>query len=110
MAMTQNEISVISATQVIVGLSQVIRVTPVNQQVSMVVKYGSGGSLELVPVQFSGSSTGAGGSNITWGKGYLLSSTDAISAVGPAVFYLAASGATSIAHIAFGYSTGATFL
>jgi hypothetical protein len=93
-----------------VGLSQVIKVTPVNQQVSVVVKYGSGGSLELVPIQPSGSSTVSGGSNITWGHGYLLSSTDAIAAVGPAVFYLAATGATAIAQVAFGDSVGATII
>ncbi len=103
----QNEISVIGATRFAVGLSQVLRVMPSGYQYAETLQYVSGGSLELVPPQLSGASTAAGNA---WGKGKILGTTEVYSIGGPAVFYLAATGATSIACMTLGYTAGASVL
>lgn len=109
MSISQNELYVIGATQIPVGLSQVIRIKGDPYQYSTALKYGSGGSLEIVCPQFSGSSTASGGTN-AWGKGYLLSTSETMAWDGNAVVYLCATGATAVAHVTIGYTSGATFL
>lgn len=105
MAMSQNEIFVIGGTQVAIGLSQVIRITAGSYQYSTALKYFSGGSLEIVPPQASGSSTAAGNA---WGKGYMLGLGEVSVWDGPAAIYLAATGSTAIAHLMIGYTQGQT--
>lgn len=107
MAMNQNDLTVIGGTQIAIGLSQVIRVTAGAFQYSTNMKYLSGGSLEIVPIQLSGSSTAAGGA---WTKGYLLGVSEAFSWDGPAAVYLAATNATCIVQFAQAYTSGATCL
>ncbi len=100
---TQSELAMLGATQFAVGLSQILKVTPSAYQFAQTMKYLSGGSLEIVPAQPSGASTAASGS---WGKGYLMSTTEIFNFGGPAVFYLAASGATAVAQMTIGYTSG----
>lgn len=107
MSRTQNEVSVIGATKVIVGLSQIIRVTAGNYQCAETFKYFSGGSLEFVEPVLSGASTAAASG---WGTGYLLGTNEAINIEGPAAFYLAATGATVTAMLLSGRTQGATYL
>ena len=64
-------------------------------------------ALEIVPVQLSGTSTAAGNA---WGVGYILGTTEIFNIGGPAVFYLAATGATAVASMTLGYTPGATLL
>lgn len=97
-----------SATQIIVGLSQVIKVIPTAYQYFDTMKIGvGGGTLEIVPIQLSGSSTAAGNA---WGKGYAIGSSEIIMIGGPAPVYLAATGATITAFLTIGYTNGATLL
>lgn len=64
---------------------------------SGILKYFSGGSLEICGVPagqtFAGASLGA-----LPGTGYLLGTTEAVNDTGSARFYLVASGATTIAY------------
>lgn len=109
--MTQNEIGVVGATKFAVGLSQIIRVTPTAYQYAQSVKILSGGgTLEIVGVAFSGSSTAAGTSTVGWGTGYPIGAAEVVSVGGPAVFYLAATGATMVAVMLIGQTVGATAL
>jgi len=105
--MTQRDLFSLSSTQIIVGLSQVIRVTPSANQYAEQFSIRSGGSLEIVPVQFSGSSSAAGSA---WGKGYLVGATEVVKISGPAAFYLAATGSTVTVNLLLGYTAGATLL
>ncbi len=109
MSMNQNEINIIGATRISVGLSQVIRIQGSANQYSTALKYGSGGSLEIVAPQLSGTSTSVGTSN-AWSTGYLLATTEVMSWDGNATIYLAATGATAVAHVTIGYTSGMTFL
>ncbi len=105
--MTQNELYLVGATQIAIGLSQVIRVVPSPFQYSSSFKILSGGSLEIVPPQLSGTSTAAGNA---WTKGYLVGTSEALAFTGPAVIYFAATGATSVIQMTTGYTSGATTL
>ncbi len=92
MGYTQDNCIALGATRIAVGLSAIIKV----------LKLLSGGSLEIAtpPIALSGSSATG------WATGYLLGTTEAFSIGGPATFYLAASGATAVATLAFQYSAG----
>lgn len=86
------------ATQLAIGITYTtgaIRITPPQYCNGWILKSLSGGSLAIVQ----------GISNIA-SQGYLLGSGEAISAGGPAVFYLAAQGATAVAGCIFTYSQG----
>ena len=108
MSIAQVDLVGVGATQIAVGLSQVIRVTPAAFQQTSWLKIGAGGgTLEIVPVQLSGTSTAAGNA---WGKGYALGATEVFKMDGAVTFYLAASGATMTADIVFGLTSGATLL
>lgn len=99
---------VVGATRVAVGLSQVIRISPSEQDYLSSLKIASGaGTLEIVPIQLSGSSTAAGNA---WGKGYPLGASEVFELKGSAVVYLAATGATMVAALALGKTDGATLL
>lgn len=108
MAFVQNEIQVIGATRIAVGLSQVVRVLPSAFEYTHVLKIASGGgTLEIVPMQLSGSSTASGNA---WGAGYPVGGSEIYSYAGNAAIYLAATGATMVAAITLGYTQGSTFL
>ncbi len=102
---TQLYMTGLGATQISVGLSQVIRFKMGDYQTVSAIKILSGGSLEVVPPQFSGSSTAAGNA---WTKGYLVGASEVIAINGPAVFYLAASGSTVVVQALVGYTAGVT--
>ena len=106
--MTQNEVVVFGATQIAVGLSQVIRWSQVGNVIDGTIKILSGGgTLEIVEPQLSGASTAAGSA---WGKGYPLGASEIYSFYGPATFYFAATGATMVLAVTTGRTTGATVL
>lgn len=58
------------------------------QVANIIVKYGSGGSLEMF-----------GSSPVVLGAGYLFSTTESLTLGGPASFWLAATGSTVTAFI-----------
>ncbi len=106
--MNQNEIHVVGATRIAVGLSQIIRVRPSANQYAEAIKiFSGGGTLEIVPPALSGASTAAASG---WGTGYPLGASEVMSFGGPCVFYLAATGATMVAAMTLGYTAGATVL
>lgn len=107
MAYVQGDIATFGATQIAIGISQVLRVQGAAYQETVSLKYLSGGSLEIVPPQLSGSSTAAGNA---WGKGYLVGSSEVIAWRGGAAMYFAATGATAVVQQLIGYTAGATFL
>lgn len=80
--------------RVSIGLSQIRGITIVPGQNACVVKYFSGGSLEI------------GGPSLTWGSGYMFSASEAISMQSSGTYYLAATGATVIAMIFKGKTSG----
>lgn len=104
----QNEISVLGATRYAVGLSQVIRIASQAYETAVSFNLLSGSSLEVVQAQLSGSSTASGAT--AWGTGYLVGTGEVVSVGGPACFYLAATGATAIVQVMYGYGAGATVL
>lgn len=106
--MNQNEISVIGATRLVVGLSTILRVTAQPYEITGYLKILSGGgTLEIIQAAFSGTSTQA---SVGWGAGYPLGASEVFPFYGPSTFYLAATGATMTAVLALGYTSGATIL
>lgn len=102
---TQMYMSGLGATRIAVGLSQVLRLSMGDYQTVSAFKIVSGGTLEIVKPQFSGTSTAAGAA---WGTGYPLGATEVVAVNGPAVYYLAASGATVVVGAMIGYTYGVT--
>ncbi len=102
MSTTQNALVGIGVTQFAVGLSTIFRFRPGDFVQWEQLKYLSGGSLEIV----KGASTNGTG----WGTGYLLGTTEAVQFLGPATFYLASTGATSIIQVMLGYTSGASLV
>lgn len=108
--MTQNDIQGIGATRFAVGLSQVLRISPSAYQYAETIKIiAGGGTLEVVAIQFSGTSTLVS-SSLAWGTGYPLGSNEVFNVGGAATFYLAATGATMTAAMILGYTSGVTLL
>jgi hypothetical protein len=104
----QSELSVLGSTRITVGLSQIVRVMPTAYQYAEGIKiFSGGGTLEICNPALSGSST-AGTSH--WGTGYPIGASEVVNLGGPAVFYLAATGATMVATVLLGYTAGATVL
>lgn len=104
--MDQNQIACMGGTRIAVGLSAIIAVKPAPYTYGQNMKILSGGgTLEIVapPAALSGASA------VGWGTGYPVGATETISVSGPAVFYLAASGATMTVAMLDGYTTGASF-
>jgi hypothetical protein len=105
--MSQLDPVAIGTTQVTIGNSQVLRLTATNFETFSHVKYVSGGSLEILKPQLSGSSTAAGGSFKT--LGYLLGSTEVFNLNSAKAFYMGTSGSTpAIAHLAINLTSGVT--
>lgn len=101
--MTQNDVYVVGATRVVVGLSQVVKVSPSNNLTALGLKIlAGGGTLEIVN---AATLTGPG-----WGTGYPLGASEVLNIGGPATFYLAATGATMTAAVLMGRTAGATVI
>lgn len=99
--MTQDDIFVVGATRVAVGLSTIVKLSPGEYQHSYTIKILAGsGTLELV----RGSSAGGVG----WGTGYPLGTSEVLNLGGPATYYLAASAATMTVAVLIGQTAGAT--
>jgi len=106
--MAQNDIFVIGATRITIGLSQIVRIMPTDYQYAETIKIFSGaGTLEIIAPALSGSSTAASSG---WGQGWPIGASEVYSIGGPAVFYLAATGATMVACMTLGRTAGATVL
>lgn len=101
--MYQNDVFMVGSTRIIVGLSTIVKVQPTAYENCFVLKIlAGGGTLEIVK------GTTAGGSG--WGTGYPIGTNEFVSVAGPAVFYLAATGATMTASMYLGYTSGATII
>lgn len=79
---------------VTVGLSQILGVSVIAGEEWAIFKYMSGGSLEI------------GGPSLTWGAGYMMGTSEALSFQMNSTFFLVAKGATSIGHLLRGVSSG----
>lgn len=105
--MTQNEICSLGATRINIGLSAIIAIAPGNYQYAESFKILSGGgTLEIVPRPLALTGTSTTG----WGLGYPLGASEVFNVGGPAVMYLAATGATMVLSMILGYTSGATIL
>lgn len=105
--MAQTDIYSMGATRINVGLSTIIRVTPTAYQYAENIKIlAGGGTLEIIPTPLALS----GASAVGWGLGYPIGASEVVSVSGPAVFYMAATGATMTATILLGYTAGATII
>jgi hypothetical protein len=103
----QNDIHVLGATRIPVGLSAIVRVLPSAYQYAECYKILSGaGTLEIVspPPALSGSSAAG------WGQGYPIGASEVQNIGGPAAFYLAATGATMTIAMIIGRTAGATVI
>lgn len=99
----QNQISVLGATRIAIGLSTIVRIMPSNYQYAENIKIvAGGGTLEVVPPPAALSGASASG----WGLGYPIGSVEAIGVDGGAVVYLAATGATMTVGMLIGYTSG----
>lgn len=92
----------LGVTQIAVGLSAPFLVLPREKQISLALKYVSGGSLEIFAAPTGATSGSVSG--VSWGLGYLMGQTEVFNIEGPTRFYLAATGATAIAHLMLGLS------
>lgn len=102
---TQAEIVYVGATQLVVGVSSILKVQPSAYSFGYNLKLFSGSSLEFVNSCATLTGTGATG----WGTGYLIGSSESVTFDGPATFYLAATGATAVVHCLMGKTAGASF-
>lgn len=90
----EQDIHNLRSERVVVGLSTIHGVTVLPGQVGVLVKYFSGGTLEI------------GGQSLTWDAGYIFADSEAISIDSAGSFYLAATGATVTAMVLKGLSAG----
>jgi hypothetical protein len=90
---SSDRIHQIYSGSVAVGLSTLIGVSAMSGQNAILIKYASGGSLEI------GGITTYAGSTFTWGGGYLFSSGEVLSINTGGNIYLKATGATALAYI-----------
>jgi hypothetical protein len=102
-----SEVRALGATQVVVGLSALVRITPPERGIADTMKIVAGsGTLwvsPLTPAALSGTSGAA-----FLAVGYPLGATEVFNIGGPAQFYLSAASATMTVAICFGYSSGAS--
>lgn len=72
-------------------------------EVSGIIKYFSGGSLEIMNAPFGATSPGT---SLAPGTGYLMGSGEAVTYTGAARYYLVATGATTQAYLLRGLGQG----
>lgn len=91
----------LGATQIAVpaGISLNVQVIPPRACNGWFFKWVSGGTLAIV-----------NGNGITTAAGYIVGTTEVVQASGPAVFWLAASGSTSVLSFVASYSSGYSLL
>lgn len=85
----------VGITLVPIGITSGVQLSPGRGVLTQTLKWQSGGTLAMV------NQAGA-----TTAQGYILGTSEVVNIGGPATFFLAASGSTAIAAIAFGYSAG----
>lgn len=83
------------------GASNALLVIPQSEQVSMSLKYASGGSLEIFRAVKGGTMPTPA---IVLGSGYPLGDSEIVNATGAPRFFLAATGATAVANLLIGIS------
>lgn len=94
------QVSSFGVTQIHVGLSQTVTVSPVPYQNGGFFKINAGaGTLAIV-----------NGASAIFSAGYLVGATEVIPYQGPAKFFLAAAGATVTVGLVISYSAGMSFL
>lgn len=86
----EQDVTGIGSTRLTLGLSTVFGITNIPGLLTNTLKYFSGGSLEI------------GGSNLTWGGGYMLGTSEVFNFSTVGTFYLCATGATVVAMLARG--------
>lgn len=92
----QDDIGNLRGEKVVVGLSQILGVSLIAGERWAILKYSSGGSLEI------------GGPSLTWGAGYLYAPSEVLSFPMTNTFYLVASGATVTTFLLRGETVGNT--
>lgn len=114
--MTQDDITSLSGLKVTIapGATLAYLVTPVNGESGSILKYYSGGSLEIVeaPASLNGATaaqtwTGASLVNLqSIGRTYLMGNGETVNVSGSPRYYLMATGATTIAYLLNGLTSG----
>ena len=100
----RDEVSLFVSEKFTIGLSTIVGVTAIAGQNATVLKYTSGGSLEI-----GGAHSMVNGATVafSWGNGYLMGSSEILNVNMSGIFYLAATGATVICHLIRGKTQGA---
>lgn len=113
--MTQDDINGLVGVKQFVppGATLAVLISPQSGETGQLLKYFTGGSLEIVqaPISNAGSQTvgqtWAGASLVALqGTGYLLGTSEVVSISGPARFYLMATGATVTCYLLKGLTAG----
>lgn len=105
--MNQNDLMAVGATRIPVGLSAIIKLSFASYNYDRNLKIISGGgTLEIVPIPTALSGSGTAG----WGLGYPVGANEVVSIPGPALTYLAATGATMVVGVIQGYTNGVTVI
>ncbi len=87
------------------GSSGALYVTPVPGEIFTRLKYGAGGSLEIVGASAGINTTGGGQTGVaTAGTGYLFGTTETVEFRGAARYFLVATGATATCFFIKGLS------
>ena len=91
-----------------VGATLATLMEPIAGQISWVVKYLSGGTLEILGATLptAGSTLSAGDLSTLSGTGYLMGTSEALSIDGPARFYLSSTSATTVITVLRGKTSG----
>ncbi len=89
----------IGCSQVAVGASLRLQVTPPAGVIQTRVGWASGGTLALVQSASAVAGTLAS-------AGYILGTTETVDVPGPATFFMTAGGTTSVARVMWQYSAG----
>lgn len=89
-----NDIYGVIGKRLHIGVSAIIGITIVPGQNSQLIKYFTGGSLEI------------GGATLTWGIGYLFGGNEAVALDVRGTYYLCATGATATVMLLGGKSMG----
>lgn len=109
MSWSTDDVRVLGATQIAVGLSLLVPVRPSQNHTASTLKILSGaGTLWITPM-IGNSLSGAVAASLI-ASGYPLGASEVFSISGPATFFLSASAATMVAAVAVGYTTGYTLI
>lgn len=108
----ESDIHAFGVTKIIVppGATLAVYVSQTAGEVASVLKYLTGGSMEIQPAPLDSSGMGttwAGASLVPLiGNGYLMGTSEALSISGPARYYIMATGATVTCNLLRGKSSG----